>query len=90
MCEETCLIDDWSALPGQDVEIRRGAHAVRTGRVEAAMADGSALWLAQDGPLERKMIAKIDGYTVRATRCSCPSPKDFPAAAHLAAAPVWM
>lgn len=72
MCEEHCLSEDWSVLPGFYVQIRHGFQDFRKGWVEDAMPDGSALWLAQDGPLERKLIAKVEGFTARVAGCTCP------------------
>lgn len=56
--------DDWSHLVGAFVEIRNNKKCLRSGFVEDAMPDSSALWLAADGHDGRALIAKAEGYEV--------------------------
>jgi hypothetical protein len=46
------------------VEVRKDHKFFRTGFVDSAMPDSSALWLALDGPNDRILIAKAEGYEV--------------------------
>ncbi|MHC6231917.1 hypothetical protein ACX5I6_20505 [Arthrobacter sp. MMS24-T111] len=54
--------DDWDALAGGRVEIRRYGHVVQTGVVEMVMPDSSALWLDADPMHERRYFSKSDGF----------------------------
>ena len=54
--------DDWPALAGGRVEIRRYGTVVQTGVVEMVMPDSSALWLETDLMRERRYFSKNDGY----------------------------
>lgn len=54
--------DDWSALTGGRVEIRRYNTLVQTGRVEMVMPDSSALWLDTDPMHERRYFSKTEGF----------------------------
>ncbi|TDL39665.1 hypothetical protein [Arthrobacter nitrophenolicus] len=54
--------DDWPALTGGRVEIRRFGTVVQTGVVDMVMADSSALWLDADPMHERRYFAKSDGF----------------------------
>lgn len=45
----------WNRLIGAAVEIRQHGQTIRTGTVEEAMPDSSALWLASDGVHPRTM-----------------------------------
>ena len=54
--------DDWPALTGGRVEIRRYGTVVQTGVVEMVMPDSSALWLETDLMLERRYFSKQEGY----------------------------
>ena len=40
---------NWNRLIGATVEIRQHGHTIRTGTVDDAMPDSSALWLAPEG-----------------------------------------
>lgn len=53
--------DDWPALAGGRVEIRRYGAVVQTGVVEMVMPDSSALWLETDLMHERRYFSKNDG-----------------------------
>lgn len=55
---------DWSQLVGAFVEVRLNNQCLRTGYVDAAMPDSSALWLAADETDSRILIAKAEGYEV--------------------------
>jgi hypothetical protein len=46
---------DWSSLIGATVEIPRNGEIIRTGTVEDAMPDSSALWLPSDSTHSRTM-----------------------------------
>lgn len=54
--------DEWDRLVGATVEVRLNGNRVRTGLVDAATPDGSIIWLSQDGPLDRVLIEKAQGY----------------------------
>jgi len=56
--------EDWSQLVGAHVEVRINKQCLRTGYVEDAMPDSSALWLAADELDSRTLIAKVEGYEV--------------------------
>ena len=58
-------IDDWTTLHGQDVEIHRGGSIIDRGRVDAVMADGSALWLTFNGASGRRIIERQPGTYIR-------------------------
>lgn len=54
--------EDWPALTGGRVEIRRHGTVVQTGVVEMVMPDASALWLDTDPMHERRYFSKTDGF----------------------------
>ncbi|MFD1211383.1 hypothetical protein ACFQ36_04930 [Arthrobacter sp. GCM10027362] len=56
--------DNWNRLVGLSVEIRHKGDTVRTGIVEDAMPDDSALWLASDGAEPRTMFEAALGHQV--------------------------
>ena len=58
-------IDDWTTLHGQDIEIHRGGSVIDRGRVDAVMADGSALWLKFNGASGRRIIERQPGTYIR-------------------------
>lgn len=58
-------IEDWSELKGQVIEILSGARVIDRGRVDAVMADGSALWLMHEGVSGRRMIERQKGIYIR-------------------------
>ena len=58
-------IDDWTTLHGQDIEIHRGGSVIDRGRVDAVMADGSALWLTFNGASGRRIIERQPGTYIR-------------------------
>lgn len=55
---------NWSRLIGAPVEIRKDFLTVRTGVVDDAMPDSSALWLAADRTHGRTLYAAAEGYHV--------------------------
>jgi hypothetical protein len=55
---------EWSLLINALVEIRRYGKAIRTGFVEDAMPDSSALWLAADAAHSRQMFESAQGHQV--------------------------
>lgn len=56
---------DWSRLVGTPVEIWQDFRFVRSGIVEDAMPDSSAVWLAADGNHGRTIFTAAEGYQVR-------------------------
>lgn len=56
--------DDWSQLVGAFVEVWLNKQCLRSGYVDDAMPDSSALWLAADEFDGRALIAKVEGYEV--------------------------
>ena len=56
--------EDWRQLVGVLVEVRKHYQAFRTGTVEEAMPDSSALWLAASGLDGRMLIEAAEGYEV--------------------------
>jgi hypothetical protein len=56
--------DDWSRLAGAQVDVRVGNTLVCTGLVDSAMPDSSALWIAGEGPVERRLFLASDGYEI--------------------------
>ncbi|MFJ5956387.1 hypothetical protein ACIQC5_10550 [Paenarthrobacter sp. NPDC092416] len=54
----------WSRLVGATVEIRKDGQLVRTGVVEHAMPDSSAIWLAADANNRRAMFASAENFEV--------------------------
>jgi hypothetical protein len=55
---------DWYRLVGIPVEVRRDFEMVRTGVVDDAMEDSSALWLAADAGGGRALFSAAEGYEV--------------------------
>jgi len=60
MAAELCM--DWSNLVGHPVELRQQGKYIRSGVVDAAMPDSSALWLAAHGADDRQMFESALGY----------------------------
>ncbi len=54
----------WSLLKGEPVEVRFSGKTVRSGFVDTAMPDDSALWLAAEGADGRRLFEAADGYEV--------------------------
>jgi hypothetical protein len=57
--------NDWNRLIGAFVEVRRNQEFFRSGLVDEAMPDSSALWLAADESHTRILIEAAEGYAVR-------------------------
>lgn len=57
--------ENWQLLIGSWVELRHDGRIVRTGEVEDATADSSAMWLKFNGNHGRQLVAKTDGYEIR-------------------------
>lgn len=57
-------IEDWSELKGQMIEIHSGGRVIDRGRVDAVMADGSALWLMLEGVSGRRVIERQKGIYI--------------------------
>ena len=47
---------DWTTLKGHNVEIYDHCRIIDQGRVETVTADGSILWLTQDGANARRLV----------------------------------
>lgn len=58
---------EWNLLINALVEIRHQGKAIRTGIVEDAMPDSSALWLAADAAHPRQMFEAAQGHQVWVT-----------------------
>lgn len=58
-------IEDWSELKGQLIKVHSGGKVIDRGRVDAVMADGSALWLMHEGVSGRRMIERQEGIYIR-------------------------
>jgi hypothetical protein len=56
--------NSWSHLIGAFVEIRRNNEVVRTGFIDEAMPDSSALWLAADQTHPRILFDAAQGFEV--------------------------
>lgn len=46
---------EWNTLVGALVEIRQNSKIIRTGTVDSAMSDSSALWIASDANGSRQI-----------------------------------
>lgn len=51
-------VDDWTQLTNLDVEVWDRDQLVDRGTVEVATADGTVLWLKQEGVAYRRAIDK--------------------------------
>jgi hypothetical protein len=58
---------EWTLLIHALVEIRRNGHVIRTGYVEDAMPDSSAIWIAADATSPRRMFEAAEGHQVWVT-----------------------
>jgi hypothetical protein len=56
--------NSWTHLIGAFVEVRKDDQVFRTGFVDNAMPDSSALWLAADEGHSRILIEAAEGYEV--------------------------
>jgi hypothetical protein len=54
----------WRRLIGATVQIRQHGHIIRTGTVDEAMADSTALWIAGDAAQPRTMYEAAHGIEV--------------------------
>lgn len=52
-------VEDWSSLKDQTVEIHVGGKVADRGCVDDVMADGSALWLKNNGASGRRIIEHL-------------------------------
>lgn len=57
----------WRRLIGTTVQIRQNGTTIRTGTVDDAMADSTALWIAGDSTQSRAMYEAASGIEVWAT-----------------------
>jgi hypothetical protein len=58
-------VDQWLGLVGETVEVWRDGKLYRKGLVDAAMPDGSGLWIGQEGAYQREFVDAAYGYQVR-------------------------
>lgn len=58
---------EWSLLINALVEIRYNGQTIRTGYVEDAMPDSSALWIAADNKNPRQIFEAAEGHEVWVT-----------------------
>ncbi|MEJ1114358.1 hypothetical protein WBN73_10545 [Paenarthrobacter sp. CCNWLY172] len=58
-------VTNWRVLVGQTVEVWRYNEVVDQGCVESVTYDGKVLWLAQSGPIERRLVEKERGTGLR-------------------------
>ncbi|KQR63667.1 hypothetical protein ASF98_13720 [Arthrobacter sp. Leaf337] len=54
----------WRRLIGTTVQIRQHGHIIRTGTIDDAMADSTALWIAGDATQPRTMYEAAHGIEV--------------------------
>lgn len=54
---------DWTALLGEEVEVRLNDKIVRAGRVDGVTHDGRILWLEGRGAEQRRMFERCEGFT---------------------------
>lgn len=58
---------EWTLLINALVEIRQNGHIIRTGFVDDAMTDSSALWIAADAENPRQIFEASEGHQVWVT-----------------------
>jgi hypothetical protein len=58
---------EWNLLINALVEIRHNGQVIRTGLVEDAMPDSSAVWIAADATHPRRMFEAAQGHQVWVT-----------------------
>ncbi|MCQ6271450.1 hypothetical protein M8J71_13275 [Pseudarthrobacter sp. R1] len=58
-------VDDWASVEGRYIEIYRHGVQIDRGVVDAVTADGTILWLMQDGALPRRIIEQLPGTYIR-------------------------
>ncbi|NQD89454.1 hypothetical protein HP499_16850 [Paenarthrobacter sp. CM16] len=58
-------VTNWRILVGQTVQVWRYNEVVDQGCVESVTYDGRVLWLAQSGPIERRLVEKERGTGLR-------------------------
>lgn len=56
--------EDWNHLINTPVEIRQHGQTIRTGIVDSAMPDSSALWIAAEAIHPRQIYEAALGYEV--------------------------
>ncbi len=61
------LTDQWQSLGGQVIEVWFNGALYRRGTVDAAMLDGSGLWMSSDGAFQRQFIDAASGFKVWTT-----------------------
>lgn len=54
----------WRRLIGATVQIRHNGQIIRTGTIDDAMADSTALWIAGDAAQPRTMYETVRGIEV--------------------------
>ncbi|MDQ0276511.1 hypothetical protein QO003_000814 [Arthrobacter silviterrae] len=58
------LEHDWTTLAGSMVEIRKGEHSIRSGRVECVASNGSSFWIEANGVEPRTMFTDRENLTI--------------------------
>ena len=58
-------VDDWASLKDHLVEVHIRGGIADQGRVDDVMADGSVLWLMQEGASARRIIEHLPGTHIR-------------------------
>lgn len=59
------VVDDWTRLAGEKIEIHEGGKLLDRGYVETTTGDGQILWLAQDGAIPRRIWERTPGRYAR-------------------------
>ncbi|MGY2747571.1 hypothetical protein [Arthrobacter sp. UYCu723] len=60
--------DEWSRLPGTDVEVWRNGLRLGTGTVDMAVSDSTIAWIISDQLAERLLLEKTNGIELRISR----------------------
>ncbi|WP_427008540.1 hypothetical protein [Pseudarthrobacter sp. H2] len=60
--------DDWSRLPGTDVEFWRNGLRLGTGTIDMADSGSTIAWIISDPLAERLLLEKTNGIELRISR----------------------
>jgi hypothetical protein len=74
--------DDWSRLPGTEVEVHRRGKLIRSGVVDAVTPDSAMVWLSADHNGSRALFESAEGYEVWADPLDVPADPCHRNAAH--------
>ncbi|MET3165404.1 UNVERIFIED_ORG: hypothetical protein ABIB19_003838 [Arthrobacter sp. UYEF10] len=58
------LQPDWQRTLGQHIQIWIRGEYIRKGIVDAVMPDNSLIWISGDGPFQRQIFARDEGYQI--------------------------